>query len=91
MSFEDTWSWSMTGLALGTWVWAMVSFLRTPRTGFASGLERSLMLFLLIVTNVLGALAWFLAVRPLVRARLVEIGDLDSQPHAEPWRQHLAP
>ena len=92
MSFEEVMSWGSAVIALGVWAWALVTFFKTPKVGFASGLDRGLMLCLLIFTGIFGVLAWFFALRPLVRSRLIELRDENEggQP-AEPWRKHLIP
>ena len=80
-------------VSIGVWVWALVDFLRTPRAGFASDVEWLLTLCLLLLTNLVGVLAWFFVMRPLVRSRLLDLEDEHTvtAPPAERWRRHLAP
>jgi hypothetical protein len=93
MSFEDVVAWGSFIVGLGVWIWALITFFKTPKVAFATGLERTLMMCLLIFSGIFGVLAWFFAVRPLVRSRLVELRDADSaamQPTGS-WQSHMTP
>ena len=92
MSFEDIIAWGLSIVALGVWIWGLVTFFKTPKAGFASSLERTLMMYILIFLGTFGALGWLFAIRPLVRSRLIELQDDGVRPPpAETWRRHLTP
>ncbi len=91
MSFQDILSWGLPIITLGVWIWGLVTFFKTPEAGFATSLERTLMMYIVIFLGTFGALGWLFAIRPLVRSRLIELQDDRVRHPAEPWRRHLAP
>lgn len=91
MTFDLTMSWGLSLVALGIWIWAMVTFFKTPKAGFATSLERTLMLYIVIFLGLFGALGWLFAVRPLIRSRLSEFNDDNGRQPREAWRRHLTP
>ena len=91
MSVDFTMSWPLIVVSLGVWIWALVTLLKTPRAGFASSLERTLMIYIVIFLGLFGALGWLYAVRPLIRSRLADLDDGATRQPAEPWHRHLAP
>lgn len=91
MSFDFTMPWGLSLVALSTWIWALVTFFKTPKVGFATSLERTLMLYIVIFLGLFGALGWLFAVRPLTRERLLELNDDSASQPTEEWRRHFAP
>jgi hypothetical protein len=91
VTFDLMLSWPLLLVALGIWIWALVTLLRTPRAGFASSLERTLMIYVVIFLGLFGALGWLFAVRPLIRSRLLELDEGGARQPVEAWRRHLAP
>jgi hypothetical protein len=91
MSFDVTMPWGLSLVALSIWIWALVTFFKTPRAGFATSLERTLMLYIVIFLGLFGALGWLFAVRPLIRSRLIELNDESTRQPMEAWRTHFAP
>jgi hypothetical protein len=91
VSFELAMRWPLVLVALGIWIWALVTLLKTPRAGFASSLERTLMIYIVVLLGLFGALGWLFAVRPLIRSRLADLDDGGPRQPVEAWRRHLAP
>jgi hypothetical protein len=91
MSFDLTMPWGLSLVALSIWIWALVTFFKTPRAGFATSLERTLMLYIVIFLGLFGALGWLFAVRPLIRSRLIELNVDSARQPTEAWHRHFAP